>query len=283
VSAPGEFFFAAHTPASAGEESDALSDALPDFPPELSSSSSESDSECSDHDDFDAVYYDYGLGASVEYESRNFDVFDEFDVYDVYDEFNEFDHGPDAYGEKDALFVSSGRDSLLAATAPGSWILDSGATRHVCGDPGAFDGLLELPTPITIGTVGGPVVARRQGTVSLEVLSGRLHLVDTLLVPASFNLVSVRKLDEAGASVTFGNGAARVTMGGKPLFTARLQGRLYLLDQQVERALAASIDNAGLWHRRLGHLRLIHRTRVARFALPLGIGGSRPLARTREQ
>lgn len=155
-----------------------------------------------------------------------------------------------------------------------NWMVDSGATTHICTDASAFiPGTLEAcSVEITLAD-GGSIHATRKGTVKLASYIGNemrmTTLHDVLLVPtAPYNLVSVPKLDDAGYRTVMEGGTVRIGTGGKAyLFGDKHRGRrLYMLDAHTNTVQSHSANSAfiansyttglndfDLWHRRLGH------------------------------
>jgi len=99
---------------------------------------------------------------------------------------------------------------LIAGRMSANWIVDSGATSHMCYDRDLFVSYWELEKPekVTISD-GRSLRAIGHGTVSLTMMlpGGRLeprNLLETLHVPkVSFYLVSVSKMHERGRVVHF--------------------------------------------------------------------------------
>jgi hypothetical protein len=94
----------------------------------------------------------------------------------------------------------------MLAKQPGSaemWVLDSGASKHMCCDEQAFSRINKSDTtPIQVGN-GELLRTKGKGTVVLT-CPGELRLQDVLLVPGlSANLVSVHELFRQGYEVVF--------------------------------------------------------------------------------
>jgi len=141
----------------------------------------------------------------------------------------------------------------------GRWILDSGASQHLCSAkgyylPGTYREIsqkaIEIPDGSKIGAVG-------IGEMSI----GHLHLSGVLYVPqVGGGLISIARLIDSGYEVSFGMEACKISNKGIQLM-AKHEGNLYYLDEQ----LALDKANIGLatnkpkpvtlevWHRRLGH------------------------------
>ena len=152
--------------------------------------------------------------------------------------------------------------ALTAGSMSARWIVDSGATSHMCYQKDLFVEYVELQRPqkVTLGD-GRILEAVGRGTVSvvLKLPGGETKsrkLCDTLHVPSlSFNLVSVSKVSEAGRVVRFlESGCEIVNSQSKVIATASRQGSLYFLDcERSERANVAKVS-VDVWHRRYGHL-----------------------------
>jgi hypothetical protein len=90
------------------------------------------------------------------------------------------------------------------------WIIESGATCHICCNRTFIDKLkdLEVPQAVTLGD-GRSIEATRHGTVSLNMKQSKgkytyaiLHNV--LYVPElSYDLLSTGRVTERGKTVTF--------------------------------------------------------------------------------
>ncbi|KAL0320311.1 UNVERIFIED_CONTAM: hypothetical protein Sradi_5292600, partial [Sesamum radiatum] len=74
-----------------------------------------------------------------------------------------------------------------------TWIVDSGATSHICGDVGLFYSVTKITTPINIHLPDNRITfATHRGDITL---SPHLTLTNVLLVPRfSYNLLSVSQL-----------------------------------------------------------------------------------------
>ena len=98
----------------------------------------------------------------------------------------------------------------LTAASRGTWIVDSGATCHMCNDEKLFVQLRQLNTPreVTLGD-GRSLEGQAEGTVKLETIlpdgtTQKCRLENVLLVPdLSYSLLSVSKASEAGKTTKF--------------------------------------------------------------------------------
>ena len=147
------------------------------------------------------------------------------------------------------------------------WIIDSGASCHMCWERDVFLTYKKLSnSTVKLGN-GRTVSAAGEGIVKLKVhradgkeVTLKLHRV--LHVPEmSVNLLSVKDVTDRGFRLMFTENSCQIqTESGKIVAEGVKRGNLYLLDGKSERA--GSIDEAHvahvpdreLWHFRLGHI-----------------------------
>lgn len=148
--------------------------------------------------------------------------------------------------------------SLSKTFSSGTWIIDSGATTHVCSDLALFS---------STSSVSGVTVTLPNGTREQITHVGTVHISDVLIlcdvlyVPSfQFNLLSVSSLlkrDKCSAHFyvysCFLRDHTQALMIGKGF----LQQNLYVLDIGVSatsNAFCGSLHvDEDLWHQRLGH------------------------------
>lgn len=199
--------------------------------------------------------------------------------------FKPYHQGKDAKQKANKAAVrdsSSGEDSdtliachALSASATSNWIVDSGATCHMCGNDKLFTKLqsLEIPVNVTLGD-GHTLEATGRGTVHVEMKlpnnkTKRCKLLDVLHVPKlSYNLLSVSKAAEAGKITEFNQDGCQIFGATKKLIAVATRvGSLYYLDcksrkEQANPAKEETKEN--IWHRRFGHLGIQNLLRLAR-------------------
>ena len=161
----------------------------------------------------------------------------------------------------------------LAASACGinskTWIVDSGATCHMCSNKALLEDFVEFDETVDVMLGDGKVLhATGSGTVSVHTVlaNGKLQeciLHNVLLVPnLSYNLISVSKVTEAGKSISFEETQCNISCAdGKVIATAKKVGCLYYLDFQPTSECSnamvnerTKLSNGMLWHQRYGHL-----------------------------
>jgi len=147
------------------------------------------------------------------------------------------------------------------------WILDSGATCHMCNQETLFSCYQALKTPLNVVLGDGrSLQAIGKGSVELEMklYNGKTKsctLHDVLLVPdLAYNLFSVTSASKRGKVTTFSKLKCEIRDAKSNLLAVGYrEGSLYYLDyaDEVHQAYPSS-DHAGckarLWHRRFGHL-----------------------------
>ncbi|XP_019420691.1 PREDICTED: uncharacterized protein LOC109330875 [Lupinus angustifolius] len=142
------------------------------------------------------------------------------------------------------------------------WILDSGATDHVCHSMSLYLNFKRIKPLLIALPNGNQVTTHHSGTI---VFSNDLYLTNVLYVPTfNFNLVSISKLTTSLAcTLTFSNNHCQIqdTQSLKMIGAAELRGGLYMLSQSSKKYcesthvnLYTSYDDSNIWHSRLGHL-----------------------------
>ena len=175
-----------------------------------------------------------------------------------------------------ALSASTGRHD--------SWIVDSGATCHMCNDRKLFVELrnLDKPLEVTLGD-GYNLHAIGRGVVVLETKlpSGRTKkckLHDVLYVPKlSYNLLSVSRTSDAGKIARFGETSCQILDANRKLVAVATRvGDLYYLScrpgsQNCHTAVDKGAETKeDVWHRRYGHLGTRNLQKLAKHELVNG-------------
>lgn len=152
-------------------------------------------------------------------------------------------------------------------TGAGQWILDSGATCHMCNKESMFADLHPLPTPLNVMLGDGrslQAVGCGNVTLTMNLPRGKREtctLHDVLLVPdLAYNLLSVTSASKRDKVTTFTEMRCEIRDSKSKLIASGYrEGSLYYLDQggPVHQACSSSDHNSSkeaVWHRRLGHL-----------------------------
>jgi hypothetical protein len=109
------------------------------------------------------------------------------------------------------------------------WTLDSGCTDHMTGNKSVLTGYREVAKPwqITIADGSSRAVVG-VGTAMLDTEAGFATLHDVLHVPGlNFNLASVLRMDQKGATVVMQHGRCQVRLHGRVVLQADLREGLY--------------------------------------------------------
>ena len=143
---------------------------------------------------------------------------------------------------------------LAAKIKSTQWIIDSGCTRHMCGDKTQFKSLkLKRGGGVTIGDSKTlPILGK--GKVGNDTASiSNVRFVKGL----KYNLLSVSQLHDDGHKVEFSKDKCVITVGTNQIpLVARRKGNIYILDFELQKTaccLAAVDADPTIWHRRLGH------------------------------
>ncbi len=132
------------------------------------------------------------------------------------------------------------------------WIIDSGATCHICNDREAFTELHELKKPMNVALGDGHTLkAPGRGIVATQLLLPnevikRCILQDVLYVPElSYNLLSVPKVTDTGKKIKFDETNCQILdTDQKVVAIGTKSGSLYYLDCLSElQQINVTIDN----------------------------------------
>lgn len=169
------------------------------------------------------------------------------------------DPSPNLESDGEVLVTTHAR----SAASSENWIVDSGATCHMCNDE-IFSEFRSLETPqkVTLGN-GHALRATAEGTVTLETLlpdgsTKKCRLEYVLLVPKlSHSLLSVLKASEAGKTTRFeSSGCEIVNKDNKVIAFATGIRNLYYLEycRKSQRVNVTEKSKERLWHRRFEHI-----------------------------
>ena len=140
------------------------------------------------------------------------------------------------------------------------WVMDSGASAHMCNDRDAFEDYEEAQNKRSVSSAKNDVKLQviGQGTVKLRVWTGNAwidaRLENTLHVQdLTKNLFSLTAAAARGMTVEITRNECVVKRGGTPVATGRKQGFLMYLNTEVHAECHVAENEGELWHRRLGH------------------------------
>ena len=183
------------------------------------------------------------------------------------------------------VLVGSHSANQVSFSGPGgrdpgktAWIIDSGATHHMCNSGEAFKSWSSLRESVPVSLADDTVVSvERVGEVPLHMWQGaggaQLTLGGVLYIPTLANsLFSVPRAMENGITVIFDaqEGACNLMYGRELVGTGYRQGGLWYLDGEMEQSGQTTVEDPfaalttlwkgehleplTLWHHRLGHL-----------------------------
>ena len=150
--------------------------------------------------------------------------------------------------QKEVGLVSGARGSC-GGTIQSEWVLDSGASSHICSRLQCFQDTEECNKCLDQLETNRSLRAFRKGTIMVD----EMILKDVLYVPnANVNLISLNKMLKDGYKVNLLEDRATLLKEGKQIIFNFTDG-LYKL--KIEQFFTSSerIDDLNLWHRRFGH------------------------------
>jgi hypothetical protein len=140
------------------------------------------------------------------------------------------------------------------------WVVDSGASNHMCNDKNLFEDLRQPSTDkyVSVAKAGiklkiiGIGTVRLQLKVNNQVVQARLQ--DTLLVEdLSRNLFSISAITNRGMKVEMDINGCKIKNQGKVVAMGRQIGSLIYLEVDTQAAAQMAIKDTNIWHRRFGH------------------------------
>lgn len=161
--------------------------------------------------------------------------------------------------------------SHISSLSKPKWIFDSGASKHICGNPSQFRSIKRFREPHRIRIADGSFIdAYGYGVVALETPQGPLELDEVWYAP-EFNhlkLISITTLMSKGIEVKFlPDMTVSALLNGHLLFTGSMHNGLVCLDVTTtftttsQRAFTSNTTEGDkqesmhdLMHRRLGHI-----------------------------
>ena len=169
----------------------------------------------------------------------------------------------DDSSDENVTFIA--QHALSTSLGVGGWIVDSGATTHMCNDKALFEELRNTESMrVTLGD-GHVLEATGVGNVKLnmklsDTKTKLCTLLEVLYVPGlAYNLLSVSKASEAGMTAVFSNSGCHIkTDNGKVIAAGSRAGSLYCLDYissaKVYATASSKQSKEDSWHQRYGHL-----------------------------
>jgi hypothetical protein len=120
----------------------------------------------------------------------------------------------------------------MATSSAASWVIDSGASDHMCNDQESFHAFKKLPKPMLIRLGNNHTVYATHHGLANITQSFQAHALFTPTFKHS--LFSVSQLDISGYTSTFGGGRCIVKTGSvQTVLTATLSNNsIYFLDDE---------------------------------------------------
>jgi hypothetical protein len=134
------------------------------------------------------------------------------------------------------------------------WIVDSGATDHMCAIQNKFKKLRKCSNKHIYLANHDKLEIEGIGEVELVFKDTTVILTDVLLVPKiSKNLVSVSALAQKGLKIEAEQKEMKIIKQGVVVMRATLNNNLYQINEAYTKCVNLSLND---WHRRMGHLNL---------------------------
>jgi len=111
--------------------------------------------------------------------------------------------------DRDLIWLAENATTLTTASASAAWVIDSGASHHMCNDRTRFNSIKELRQPIVIELGDdNKVTVSHHGLVNVS----QEYKVNALYMPTfQLSLLSINQLDTAGYTSTFGHGKCSIS------------------------------------------------------------------------
>ena len=163
------------------------------------------------------------------------------------------------------------------------WILDSGATSHMCRNKGMFSSFKMKKQEIVLAS-GDIIYAEGFGDVVLLTKQNvKYTLLNVWYVPKLHsNFISITKIVESGKQVIFKNNSALIKAENELIASAKLENKVFILKAKLHNeainAVAGSkqLDLAIKWHRRYGHLNMKDLNKLSNKNMVNGLDGGLP-------
>jgi len=159
--------------------------------------------------------------------------------------------------------VSQVSSDCVRLACEADWIIDSGATAHICNDRNMFTSFETVESfDIRIGDQSGVRVSGKGKIDIMLLVSGKpvkCMLSDVLYAPTmGFNMLSVRRMSRAGQRTVFQEHDCYVEKDNKVLAEGVVRNGLYYLSTCVTNdgniPSMGLIADLNLWHQRLAHV-----------------------------
>lgn len=145
-----------------------------------------------------------------------------------------------------------------------SFIIDSGASNHMCGDENMFKSLERGSFGEIVVASGKEIYAKGKGEIVLKIGKENeeieITLIDVLFVPEiTANLISVKKITEKGISVIFNGNTCVLRNSEKGYLIGKFDNGTYKLSSNKYACASYQVSDALCvheWHKKLAHRHL---------------------------
>ncbi|KAF2888586.1 hypothetical protein ILUMI_17587, partial [Ignelater luminosus] len=138
------------------------------------------------------------------------------------------------------------------------FVVDSGCTNHLLmsGYSNVLINLKEINRKINVAKAGETVTAKYPGCLPMMTNDGRSIALNNVFIceNLSYNLLSVRQIEDKGFRVLFENQEVKIMKGDSTILTGSLIGNLYFIELGFySNEVNIVADSPELWHKRMGH------------------------------
>lgn len=158
------------------------------------------------------------------------------------------------------------------------WILDSGASSHVCGHKELFTGMKEYNSSVVLAS-GDKFQVSGIGEVEVKFFGKFYTLMDVLYIPdMKSNFLSISKMAEKGYSIIFTKNKVDIFKHEQFQFNAMESNGIYKIKSSVNDYLNLTEERSNnyLWHKRFGHLNANDLKKLERNEMVRGLKGNIP-------
>ena len=141
--------------------------------------------------------------------------------------------------------------NAASRTVSETFILDSGASYHVCGNSSLFTDLKKIKKEELI-TANGNISYEHSGSVSIQLDNGLdIVLSEVLFWTGAPNLISIGTLTEKGLNTVFLKNKAEIRRNNRTLYSAAFEDGFFLVKyKKKKKAMMLSLK---VWHSRFNH------------------------------
>nr|CCA26539.1 putative polyprotein [Albugo laibachii Nc14] len=144
------------------------------------------------------------------------------------------------------------------------WLLDSGASSHMCPFKEAFSEIRPLKKDTYISIANGSKISAQGIGIVPVILENKtpIRIENILYVPdLDRRLLSIQALAEKGLNVSFGKGICQIRDNERVVTQVTKRGKVYVMECAINELALADTEkhdqnssDFSTWHARLGHL-----------------------------